>query len=193
MHSVLHAFTHSVVWASVIASVFVAAFVTLAIEYLAKPRLEVRKERILEKSRERHKAINDFRRAVNLAMRLTAYKGQPPQMVVSLMDDHIKRSAIDLQEHTLAAGEFIHAPESVRREWEYAVSSMNAYATVLPAGLQHLPDNFWAMFEDASNQMKVFYRLFTTSRWHPLRRRMLIRKIAASPAPNGSPLNQGGR
>ncbi len=183
MHSVLHAFTHSVVWASVIASAFVAAVITLLIEYLAKPRLEARKERILEKGRQRRTALTNFRRAINLANRLPAIKGQPFE-IVSTMDEYIKRSATDLQEYTLAAGEFIDAPESVSREWEYILSSMNAYATVLPSALQHLPDDFWERFEESVSQMKVFHRLFATSRWHPLRRRKLIRKIEAAPAPS---------
>jgi hypothetical protein len=183
MHSVLHAFTHSVVWASVIASVFVAAFVTLLIEYLAKPRLEARKERILEKGRERHKAINDFRRALNLANKLLAFKGHPPEMV-SLMDDQIKRSLTDIVEHMFNAFEFIEVPQSISREWEYATSSMQAYSVTPSTLFPHAGDEFWPGFQDAFERMKDFHKLFKLSKWHPLRRRKLIRKIAATPAPS---------
>ena len=183
MHSVLHAFAHSVVWASVVASVFVAAFVTLVIEYLAKPRLEVRKERILEKSREQRKAISELRRALNIANRLPAFKGQSPQ-IADLMGDHIKRNAVELQERTFGASGFKPVPQSISHEWEYALSSMNAFATTLSVDLQYMPDGFWEQFEEAFSQMRNFYRLLTTSRWHPLRRSKLIRRIAASPAPS---------
>jgi hypothetical protein len=183
MHSVLHAFTHSVLWASVIAAAFVAAVITLLIEYFAKPSLEVRKERILDESRRQRDALANFTRAANLANRLVPYKGQPAQMV-SLMEDHIKRSAIDLQEYMLTAGEFMHVPKSVRREWEYTLSSMNALATVLPGSLQYLVDDFWEKFEAAFTQIRLFHKLFKTSRWHPWRRRKLIKEIAASPPPS---------
>ena len=182
MHSVLYAFTHSVVWASVIASVFVAAFVTLVIEYLAKPRLEVRKDRILEKSRERRKAMHDFRRALNLTNKLITFRSAAPPMV-GLMDEHIKRSTIDVQDHMFAAFEFIEVPQSIRRQWEYTVSTIHAVSVVPPAMWSSLPDNIWNEFEDAFERMKDFHQLFKLSKRHRLRKRKLIRKIAASPAP----------
>jgi hypothetical protein len=166
MHSVLHAFTHSVVWASVITSTFVALITTLLVEYFAKPRLEARKERILDKSRQRRNAINNFRRAINLANKLLALKGQPSEMV-SLMDDHIKRSATDLQEYMFTAFEFIEAPQPLGREWEYTVSSMHAYCAVPSAMWPSVPDDFWEKFEATFNQMRDFCKLFRLSRWRP--------------------------
>lgn len=182
MHSVLHAFTHSVVWASVLASAFVALVTTLLIEYFAKPRLEARKERILDKTRQRRNAINNFRRAINLANKLLAFKGQPSQ-IVSLMDDHIKRSTTDLQGYMFTAFEFIEVPQSLTKEWEYTASSMHAYCAVPSVMWPNAPDDFWEKFETTFNQMRDFRKLFGTSRWHPLRRRNLIRKIASSPPP----------
>jgi len=183
MHSILHAFTHSVVWASIIASAVVAAVVTLIIEYLAKPGLEARKERILEKSRQRRTALANFRRAINLAIRVLPFKDQPPE-IVSLMAEHIKGIMTDVQPYMLDAGENILAPQSVSREWGYTVSSMYARMTVYSVVLPTLPDGFWEGLEEDTKQMENFYRLFTTSRWRPFRRRKLIRKIEASPAPS---------
>lgn len=51
---------HSILWASILASAGVAVVTTLAIEYLAKPGLEARKDRILEKRREQRAAINEM-------------------------------------------------------------------------------------------------------------------------------------
>jgi hypothetical protein len=142
---------HSVLWASILASAGVAVVTTLLIEYLAKPWLEARKERILDKGRQRRSAFNNFRRAVNLANRLRVYKGRPSQFV-SLMDEQIKRSATGLQEYTLSAFEFVDVPKSVSREWEYTLSSMNAYGTVFSAGSQYLTDDIWEQWEAALNQ-----------------------------------------
>jgi hypothetical protein len=161
----------------------VALVTTLLVEYLAKPRLEVRKERILEKSRERRKGINDFRRALNLANKLLAYKGQPP-LAFSLMDEQIKRSTTDLQDRMFTAAEFIDVPQSISREWEYTISAIHARSVVPSAMWQNMPDDFWEVFEDAFQRMKDFRKLFKLSKLHPLRRRKLIRKIAAAPAPS---------
>jgi hypothetical protein len=43
---------HSILWASILASAGVALVTTLLVEYLAKPGLEARKDRIIENRRE---------------------------------------------------------------------------------------------------------------------------------------------
>ena len=51
---------HLVLWASLLASAGVAAVTTLLVEYLAKPWLEARKDRILDKGRQQRTALNDI-------------------------------------------------------------------------------------------------------------------------------------
>jgi len=181
----LHAFTHSVVWASVIASVFFAAFVTLLIEYFAKPGLEARKDRILDKGRQRRDAINGTRRANLLAFRFLTYKDHPKMVeATSVQADRI---AAEIAERTLTAFEYIDVPKSISREWEYVTSSMNAYATTfpaytiaLPAASPDIPGEYWEGLKEALLQLKDFEDLFFTTKWHPWRRRKLIKKIKSS-------------
>lgn len=174
---------HSILWASILASAGVALVTTLLVEYLARPWLEVRKDRIVEKGRQRRDAINNFRRALNLANKFLAYKGQPPE-AFSLLDDQIKRTLTDMQEHMLTAFEFIDVPESVSREWEYTATAIHAHSVIPPAMLPNMPDVFWEGFEDSFQRMKAFHKLFKLSKWHRWRRRKLIRKIVSSPAPS---------
>lgn len=63
---------HSTLWASIFASAVVAVVTTLLVEYLAKPGLEARKERILESKRERRTALKNIDRATYLAGRIIA-------------------------------------------------------------------------------------------------------------------------
>jgi hypothetical protein len=173
---------HSVLWASILASAGVALVTTLLVEYLARPWLEVRKDRIVEKGRQRRDAINKFRRALNLANKFLAYKGQPSE-VFNLMNDQIRRNMTEMQEYMLTAFEFIDVPESVSREWEYTATSIHSHSIIPPAMLANMPDEFWEGFEDTFQRMKDFHKLFKTSKRHPWRRHKLIRDIKASPAP----------
>jgi hypothetical protein len=70
---------HSILLASILASAGVALVTTLLVEYLAKPWLEARKERILDKSRQRRAALTNFLRTINLANRLltATFAGRP--------------------------------------------------------------------------------------------------------------------
>ena len=65
---------HSILWASILASAGVALVTTLLVEYLAKPGLEARKERILEDKRARRVSVKGILRAWFIARRLQAYK-----------------------------------------------------------------------------------------------------------------------
>lgn len=180
MHSVLHAFTHSVVWASVLASAFVAAVVTMVVEYFAKPGLEARKDRILDKGRQQRTALNGVRRSTILIHRLQTYRRVPGG--VGLLKDRINRATADLEQYMIAAFETLNVPESISSEWEYTTSAIDAFATVfrtLPA-----TDNVRLKLDAAFAQLRDFEMLFTTSKWHPRRRRELIRKIRSSPPPN---------
>ena len=65
---------HSVLWASILASAGVAIVTTLLVEYLAKPGLEARKERILEDRRQQRTALNNMKQSLYLATRLVLYE-----------------------------------------------------------------------------------------------------------------------
>ena len=64
---------HSVLWASILASAGVALVTTLLVEYLAKPWLEARKDRIVEKNRDQRKGIKDVWQAVIYTVRLQVH------------------------------------------------------------------------------------------------------------------------
>jgi hypothetical protein len=70
-------------WDAVLSAVFTALLVTLVIEYFAKPRLEARKERILQLVRTRH-ALGDAILQIGLASRVLVNElaaDAPPDVV----------------------------------------------------------------------------------------------------------------
>ena len=65
---------------SVLISLLTSAVVTLAIEWAAKPSLEVRKARILELSKTRHEIIRQLRVVIFLGQFLAAYVADIPSI-----------------------------------------------------------------------------------------------------------------
>lgn len=131
MHSILHAFTHSVVWASVVASAFVALVTTLLIEYLAKPGLEARKDRILEKRRELREGVKDIRVSIHLARRLVGFITEGLKILIAdtggeqVSVEYINKIKAELSEHVTNAHQVLYPPKSVLEEWEQAIKLLS--------------------------------------------------------------------
>jgi hypothetical protein len=173
---------HSILWASILASAGVALVTTLLVEYLAKPWLEARKERILDKGRQHRIALSGVRRSTLLAYRLEGYRGRPE--IIRMLGEPINRVTAELEEHMVTAFGFMDVPESVSRQWEDTTSAINAYATVFPTILQNPSDDYWDDFFAALRQLRNFEIFFMTSKWHLWRRRRLIRQIRSFHLPN---------
>jgi hypothetical protein len=106
---------HSVLWASIFASAGVAVATILLVEYLAKPGLEARKERILERARERRVGLNDIWRCLHSAARLQAYTDEASEGQIPV--EHVNTIAAELSENMVNACEALDAPESFAEEW----------------------------------------------------------------------------
>src|ERR1035438_6660739 len=63
-----------VLWASILAAAAVSVVTTLLVEYLAKPWLELRKDRILEADQRRREVLRGLRQANFLAFRIFALR-----------------------------------------------------------------------------------------------------------------------
>lgn len=179
MHSVLHAFTHSVVWASVIASAFVAAVITLLIEYLAKPQLEARKDRILEYRRQQRAALNDMKRCFYLANRLVLYeKGVKDS---SIPPEQFQKALAEFAEIAITPYGVIDPPEKVSREWADTMFAIHRYAVTSDG---RLTKDVQEKFAPAFVNLEFFHSYFSTAKWHLWRRRKLIKRIKWLPPSN---------
>ena len=173
---------HSILWASILASAGVAVITTLLVEYLAKPRLEARKERILDKGRQHTIALNGLRRSTLQLYRLLQFRQDPE--IISMTSERIARITAELEENMLTAFGFMEIPEAVGKQWEDTTSAINAYALIFPAVIKVPPGEYWNDFSAAFYQLRNFEVLLTTSRRHVWRRRNLIKKIRSFDLPN---------
>lgn len=165
----------SIFWASLIASSIIAALTTLIVEYVAKPRLEARKDRILETFRERRIALKDVKKAAHLAGRLSTYKhgdGLPE------LAERANKIAEELDSLTVSVYEALYAPEDVEDEWSRVTASINGFTITFR---RTKPDEkSWKEFGAATDLLQPFAILFSTPRWKWRRRKILIRNIKAA-------------
>lgn len=89
-------------WDAVVSAVITAAIVTLVVEYLAKPRLEARKERILQVVRTRH-TLGDVLLEIGLAARTITEEvaADAPPDVVDAFNSERDRQYQRLRERVL--------------------------------------------------------------------------------------------
>jgi hypothetical protein len=195
--------TSHVLWASIAASAAVAAFVTLLIEYLAKPWLEVRKDRILETTRRRRAALHGLRRAAALEGRIRGLQqAQANQMLdrhepneirhaqaYALIRDRIVRLAVEAGPLVAAAGEEMDAPAALNEDWHRSVGTVLGVTATLERDAW--PDEqAWNLFGVAFHRLGGYAVLFATSRWRWWRRYKLIREIASLPTTGASAANE---
>jgi hypothetical protein len=177
MHSVLHAFTHSVVWASVIASAFVALVTTLLVEYLAKPGLEARKERILEERREQRKVTNGLGQVALLVGRLSIYHADSE--LYSSLDEYVNGIAKELREHVILAHKIIDIPEPIKEKWGRTTAELLAFSLALQSGRRATGKQLERL-EAACDILDNFIALLRMPRWHIRRTHKLVMKIKSS-------------
>lgn len=171
---------HSISWLTLLASAGVALVVTLLVEYLAKPWLEARKDRILDNNRGKRKAIKGVARSAYLAGRLVPYKNDPN--VASKLADDMDAITKDLRECVILAYEVIDVPESVEQQWIEAVTAINIFALASHTGQP--TERVWERFFAAAQRLEDLGALLRTSKWHYRRRRRLVLKIKSSSMPS---------
>lgn len=181
MHSILHAFEHSVVWASVIASAFVALVVTLLIEYIAKPGLEARKDRILENKRESRAGVRDIRLGFHLAQRLQGFINEGLADLIAdtggeqVSEEYIDKIKAELSERVTNAHQVLCPPKSIVLEWENSI--VMAEALALTFSREVLPDTMEEYLDPVLERLELFYDYFETRRLRLWRRHKLVKMI----------------
>jgi hypothetical protein len=167
---------HSILWASILASAGVALVTTLLVEYLAKPWLEVRKDRILENSRARRKAVSGLAESDSLMFRLMASIDKAAPII-----EPADQMAKDLRNHVVFADTTIRVPRSIGIDWNETVFALRAFAFAFYDGRP--TSEVLERYETTSRRLKYFQELFNMSRWHLLRRYKLMREIRSLPLP----------
>jgi hypothetical protein len=178
---------HSILWASILASAGVALVTTLLVEYLAKPSLEARKDRILEDRRQQRDALKSLDRCVFLAgglhlsyrMKRSKLAASHPELANVLSGD-TEITVAEIGKLIASAHEAIEVPAWVYEEWTAAAGMIMSFSTVLRAEGQPGQDT-WKDFYCAVYQTEDFLKLLTTSKWHLRRRYKLMKKIKSSP------------
>jgi hypothetical protein len=167
---------HSILWTSILASAGVALVTTLLVEYLAKPWLEVRKDRILENSRARRKAIDGLGQSYALMFRLVASTDKAAPII-----DPADQMAKDLINHVVFADTTIRAPRSIGLDWHETVFTLRAFAYAFYDGRPTA--EILERFQTVSRRLKCFQELFKMSRWHLWRRYRLMGEIRSLSLP----------
>jgi hypothetical protein len=118
-----------ILWASILASAVVAGFVTVVIEYLAKPRLEARKERILDAYRQKREAIRNLRRAVHRGKIMydisrVEFVDDPP------VQERLKKLGAEIDQLVDAAFGILTVPQFLDHSWKYTAGYITDFMTV---------------------------------------------------------------
>jgi hypothetical protein len=109
---------HSILWASILASAGVAVVTTLLVEYLAKPGLEARKDRILEDRRQKRSALKDIKRCSSLARQLYVWgraRAEGADEITVALKEQAQKMAEEIDELAKRAYGPIKVPASVTR------------------------------------------------------------------------------
>lgn len=167
---------HSILWASLLASAGVAVVTTLLVEYLAKPALEARKERILEKKRDKRNAIKGIWQAYGLLGQLQLDKNHAPYKIP---EQHLRTVTEEVSEKVDAAFDVLKIPDSVGGQWDRAAATIHIFAFEVQVG--ELPEEAWEELESATEVLYTFYHYFRARRWRLLHRRMIIKDLKSYP------------
>lgn len=169
----------SILWASILASAAVAAFTTLIIEYLAKPWLEARKERILEHSRRHRTALHDLASVLFSAGRIVGLRDE--QSVIGLRERTIQ-IARDTEKLIEAIYEEVDIPASLDDDWSNTTAAVLSFLIGIQV-VEHTHPDAWNRFDSAGNHLGLYYDLLSAPRWHWWRRRRFVREIKSSALP----------
>jgi len=166
--------TSHVLWVSIVASTTVAAFTTLLIEYLAKPRLEARKERILDDNRQLRSALRGLQRAVGLTGQIIGLQDQHEDKI---FNDRIIQYATEVERLLTFAWEEISVPRSLKEDWMQSTTAVVVFAALVQEGTTSIKEEAWEEVEMIARRLRQYALLFTTSRWRPRRRYVLMHQI----------------
>lgn len=167
---------HSILWASLIGSAGVAVVTTLLVEYLAKPGLEARKDRILEDRREQRAALYDLKRVTHLLPRLAIYTDGASKGLISV--ENLMKLREEFSECTARPYDVIDPPNKLTDEWLDTMLIMHRFAVTKPDTA--LPAEVEEKFSLAFLRATFFDVYFSTAKWHLWRRRKLVKKIKSS-------------
>jgi hypothetical protein len=181
----MHSSQHSqILWASIVASAAVAALVTLLVEYLAKPQLEARKERILEKNQQRRTALLGLRRIANLPQRIAFYKVAEALGEFASSEDDAPPAAdgrermhiaiMEAQDLLVTAFELLAPSSSYLKLWQGEVGAVMAYLSFIVVDPNQKAPKFATLIVEG---LTYYADLFTLSWWRWRRRYSLLKKI----------------
>jgi hypothetical protein len=159
-------------WASVAASILVALVTTLLIEYLAKPRLEVRKDRILEADRKRRANLDDLHHCMVAAQEIVSLCDLP--LEAELLHERAIERARGIEARLEQVWE-LDVPPDVQDAWLRLTAAMSATALQIQVDG---PTADLCEYLDAEADLAFgFEVLLRTRRVRWIRRRSLKRKI----------------
>jgi hypothetical protein len=158
---------HSILWTSILASAGVAVLTTLLVEYLAKPGLEARKERILEDRRQKRHALGDIRRVAGLGEFLHAccsegdWRGKTKR--AATLREEIYKLAVEMDDLMKSAYGVMGVPEWMDEEWSDAAATVSGFSIRIRAG-ENAPAEAWDDFEKAVTWLWAFVGFSQMSR-----------------------------
>jgi hypothetical protein len=167
---------HSILWVSVGVSAGVAIITTVLVDFLFKPGLEARKERILEKSRDKRKAIKGIWQAWGLLGQLQLHKKHAPYEIPK---EYLRTVTEQFSEKVDAVFDVLNIPESIGGQWDRAAAIIQTFAFEVQVG--EIPEEEWQELESATEVLYDFYHYFKARRWRLLYRRMIIKDIKSYP------------
>jgi len=167
---------HSVLWYSIVASALVAVITTLLVEYLAKPGLEARRERIVEEKRGRRNAMRGILQALSLLERLQNHKEGTPR---SVSRDYLVAITGKFTERIETASDALKIPESLDGEWARIAAAIETFEFAVQAGQP--PAEAWKMLKSVTHELELFYHYLRVSRWRCLYRRRVLRELISYP------------
>src|SRR6266566_1110490 len=165
-----------VLWASIVASTAVAAFTTLLIEYIAKPRLEARKERILDDYRQHRTAVQGLQRLVGLMGQIIGLRDQHEYKILR---DRSIQYATEVERLVDFSWAELGVPYSLKEDWTNCTTGVAVFAALLQDG-QVPAEEAWTEVEILARRLEQYARLFTISRWRLRQRTHLVYELVQS-------------
>jgi hypothetical protein len=168
---------HSISWPTLGASALAAILTTLIVEYFAKPRLEARKERILEKYREMRAGVKDTRLSISLTTRLLGFMDK--NSVGQISEDYISKIKAELADRVTNAYRVLQPPRSLLTEWARVTLVVEAFALTFKMDLP------WEDMDPVPTlqTLQLFHDYFGTPKWHIWHRHGLVREIESMQVP----------
>jgi hypothetical protein len=166
---------HSVLWASIFASAGVALVTTLLVEYFAKPTLEARKERILEKKRGHRTALRDLARAMYLADNILHARANQKEPLVRKKTVEF---AEDIERLVFDSYERLRVPRYLFKDWTDVSRDIIGIAMLIRE--RPLSDEQWEEFSSAYDMLEQYYFLAEVPAWNQRKRFKMIHEIESS-------------